>query len=120
MLPKNNEKGDSSNLIDEKSKELQVETRGDSQKEPSPIIGLYFLSLSLHQSSFEIENIPSQAKLLAWCSYDNKISIVEIETQQEFANFDGVKLNNSVSILQPFISDSIRSQYIKISAAILT
>ena len=103
MLPASNKKEDSSNLIDEKSKELQGETRGDSQKEPSPIIGLYFISLSLHQSSVEIENIPSQAKLLAWCSYDNnKISIVEIETQQEFANFDGVKLNETSGILQLF------------------
>ena len=42
---------------------------------------------------FEIENIPSKPKLLAWSSDENnKISIVEIETQQ-FANFDGVKLN---------------------------
>ena len=47
----------------------------------------------------EIENIPSQPKLLAWCSrMNNKIRIVEIEAQQEFANFDGVKLNNIASI----------------------
>ena len=68
---------------------------------------------------FEIENIPSKPKLLAWSADENnKISIVEIETQQEFANFDGVKLKKG-SIFLPFISDSIRSQYIK-SPTILT
>ena len=50
---------------------------------------------------------------------NNKISIVDLETKQEFANFDGVKLNKTGSIFSPFISDSIRSQYIK-DTAILT
>ena len=47
----------------------------------------------------EIENILSQPKLLAWSSYgSNKISIVELETKQEFADFNGVKPNKSDGI----------------------
>ena len=42
---------------------------------------------------FSIENFSSKPKLLAWSShYENNIEIVELETKQEFANFDGVKL----------------------------
>ena len=44
------------------------------------------------------EIAPVSSTLLAWSSELNKISIVELETKQEFANFDGVKLNNSNSI----------------------
>ena len=36
----------------------------------------------------------------------NKIRLVEIETRQEFANFDGVELSKAGSIFQPFILDS--------------
>ena len=50
---------------------------------------------------FEIENIPSQPKLLAWSSWmDNKINIAELETKQEFTNFDGAKLNKTDGIFQ--------------------
>ena len=56
---------------------------------------------------FEIENIPSKPKLLAWSADENnKISIVEIETQQEFANFVEVALKDTNGIFHSFILDS--------------
>ena len=102
MLPKHPEKEDSSNFVDKKSKQSQAEAQ---------IIGfLYFICeifVIFIWFFLKIENIPSQQKLLAWCSYkNNKISIVELETKQEFTNFDGAKLNKTNGILQPFISDS--------------
>ena len=42
---------------------------------------------------FQIENFSSKPS-----ERNNKISIAEIETQQEFANFDEVKPNNAGSI----------------------
>ena len=106
MLPTNNEKEDSCNLVDEKSKQLQSETRGDSLKKSLTIIGIIFFVVII-TSFFEIENISSQPKLLAWSSHwYNKINIVEIETQEEFANFEGVKLNNTGNIFQLFTFDS--------------
>ena len=42
MLPKNNEKGDSSNLVEEESKQLQDETQSGSPNKPSTIIGMIF------------------------------------------------------------------------------
>lgn len=40
-----------------------------------------------------IENAPPE--LLAWCPYDsNIINIVEIEKQQSYASFEGVKIIN--------------------------
>ena len=102
MLPK--PKRDSSDPVDEELESLQGETPRDSLKNFSTTIGIIFLSWSLHELIFEIENIPSQPKLLAWCSQgNNKISIVELETQQEF---DEVKLNKAGGIFQPFISHS--------------
>ena len=75
MFPKNQEKEDSSNLVDENSEQLQDKTHGDSRKQPSTIIGIIFCS-NHDTNLFWIENIPSQPKLLAWCSYkNNKISI---------------------------------------------
>ncbi len=36
-------------------------------------------------------------KLLAWCSYeDNKISIVELETKEEYTNFDGAQIESGI------------------------
>ena len=103
MLPKNSEKEDSSNFVDEKSKQLQDETLEDSLKKPSTIIGIIFFVVIIPWTFIEIENIPSQPKLLAWSSeWKNKISIVEIETQQEFANFDGAKLSKAGSIFLAF------------------
>ena len=44
----------------------------------------------------------SPPTLLAWSSqYSNKISIVELESKQEFSKFDGVKLKTSDGIF-PF------------------
>ena len=107
MLPTNQEIDDSSNLVDEKSMQLQDKTPGDSRKKPSTIIGIIFFVVIIAWPFFEIENIPSQPKLLAWSSWmSNKISIAEIETQQEFTNFDGVKLNYDSCIFQLFISQS--------------
>ena len=41
----------------------------------------------------------SPPTLLAWSSqYSNKISIVELESKQEFSKFDGVKLKTSDGI----------------------
>ena len=91
MLPKNNGKEDSSNLDGEKSKQLQGETHGDSLQKSLTIIGMIFFAVIITWTLFWIESIPSKPKLLAWCS--QRKSIVEIETQQESANFDGVKLN---------------------------
>ena len=45
MLPKNNGKEDSSNLDDEKSKQLQGETPGDSLKKSLTIIGMIFFAV---------------------------------------------------------------------------
>ena len=104
MLPKNNEKEGSSNLVDGKSKQLQDETSGDSLQKTLTTIGIIFFVVIITYEPFcEIENIPSQPKLLAWSSeWKNKISIVEIETQQEFANFDGAKLSKAGSIFLAF------------------
>ena len=60
---------------------------------------------------FGIEEASSTSPtLLAWSSSRNhKISIVELETNQEFANFEGVKLNtkNGISKLIIFTSHLI-------------
>ena len=61
-----------------------------------------FLSSSLHEHFFEIENISSKPKLLAWCSSNNKISVAELETEKEFTKFDGVKLSKTGVIFQLF------------------
>ena len=55
--------------------------------------------MNSYQSLLCIEAISSTSPtLLAWSSdFENKIRIVELETKQEFANFNGVKLNNSSS-----------------------
>ena len=104
MLPKNKEKEEPSNHAYEKSKQLRSETPGDSLEKSLTIIGIIsFLVIIYIDPFFEIDNISSQPKLLAWCSqWENKISIVEIETQQEFANFNGVKLNKTCGIFQLF------------------
>ena len=44
MLPKNQEKKDSSILVDEESKQPQGETREDSLKKSLTTIGIIFLS----------------------------------------------------------------------------
>ena len=100
MLPKTNEKEVSSNLLEEESPEASL-------KKPSTIIGIIFFCRDHYINPFEIENIPSQPKLLAWTSeVNNKISIVELETKQECANFDGMKLNlKTEGIYSPLISD---------------
>ena len=99
MLPKNNEKEDSSNLVDEESKQLQGETLGDSLKNSLTIISIIFFVVIITWTLFQIGKVSTQQKLLAWCSDTyNKIRIVEIETQREFANFDGVKLSKAASI----------------------
>ena len=37
------------------------------------------------------ESAMSSPSLLAWCSYDrNKIDIIDIDTKQSYASFDGV------------------------------
>lgn len=39
------------------------------------------------------ENIPLPPTLLAWCSMsDNNISIIDLESKQSYANFEGVQL----------------------------
>ena len=42
MLPTSNQKEDSFNLVDEKSKQLQGETPGDSLKKSLTIIGVIY------------------------------------------------------------------------------
>ena len=107
MLPTNQ---DSSNLVDEESKQPQGETQSCSPNKLSANIGIIFFVVIIYMIFYiflEIENISSKPKLLAWCSYrTNKISIVELETKQEFTNFNGVKLSKTGSIFQLFISDS--------------
>ena len=99
MLPTNNEKEDSSNLFYEKSKQAQDEMLGDSLEKPLVVIGILFFVVIITWTFFEIENIPSKPKLFAWSSKkNNKISIAEIETQREFTNFDGVRLNEIGSV----------------------
>ena len=45
----------------------------------------------------KIETRPS--KLIAWCSdQSNKISILNLDTKQEYVSFEGVKLNNNECI----------------------
>ena len=109
MLPKNQEKEDSSSLVYEELKQLQGETQSGSPNKASAIIGmrLYFVII-IYMNCFSIESTPSAPKLLAWCSgVNNKISIIELETKQEFVNFDGVKLSEKpYSIFQPLVSDS--------------
>ena len=77
MLPTNNEKEDSSNLDDEKSKQLHDEAREDSLKKLLTTIGIIVFVVIITWTLFEIDNIPSQRKLLAWSSSkNNKISIL--------------------------------------------
>ena len=118
MLPKNHEKEDSSNLVDEESKQPQDETQSGSSNKPSAITGIFALFILffiiIYLKFFSIESISCNPKLLAWSSYwDNKISIIELETKEEFANFDGVKLNEcGCSFLRSSLIQ-IRSQFIK-------
>ena len=79
-----------------------------SRNNTSALIGiiLSIFVIIIYINCFLIESIPSQRKLLAWSSrWNNKISIVEIEKKQQFAKFDGVKLNEGGSIFQLFNSD---------------
>ena len=93
MLSKNQEKEDPSNHVDEESKQLQGETQSGSPNRSSAITGIITaIFVIIITSFFEIENISPQPKLLAWSSDMNKIDVVELETKQEFANFDGVNL----------------------------
>ena len=105
MLPKNQEMEGSSNLVDEELKQPQGETQSGSLNKPSIVTGIIFFVVIITWTFLKIEDFPSQPKLLASCSmWSNTIRIVEIETQQEFANFDGVKLNIK-GIFQLFDSD---------------
>ena len=97
MLPKSN-KDSSSSLVAEASKQLQVEVQSTFINKSIESLGniLFYLSHLLLTSFwlFLIETIDATPKLIAWSSIlNNKISIVELDTKQEFANFDGVKLN---------------------------
>ena len=67
MLPKNNEKEDSSNLIDEESKQLQGETCGDSLKKSLTIIGIilpifFIVSHNNSHDSFFQQKTPLQGR----------------------------------------------------------
>ena len=105
MLPKS--KRDSFSLVDEGSDQLKGETQSVSSNKPSAIIGFIFFVVIITWTLFKIENISSKPKLLAWCSQrNNKISIVELETQQEFANFVEVALKDTNGIFHSFILDS--------------
>ena len=73
----------------------------------------YFLTSSffiiiIYMNCFcSTDNITSMTRLPVWSSIvNNNISIIDLETKQEIANFDGVKLKKIDSILQLFSSDS--------------
>ena len=111
MLQKNQENGDLFNLVDEKSKQLQGETREDSLKKSLTtagiILAIFIVFFCLHNVLCLLDKKYSKPKLLAWSSEENnKIRIVELETRQEIANSDRVKLNKTDDgILQLFISN---------------
>ena len=92
MLPKTQEIEDSSNLFEEEPKQLQGETQFGSPNKSSAIIGIIHpIFIFFRHNPCKTENLSSKPKLLAWCSHkNNKINIVELETKQDFANFDGV------------------------------
>jgi len=108
MLSKNQKKVDSSSLVQKKPNQSLGETQGGSRNKPSAIIGMIFFGVIITWVLFEIENIPSQLKLLAWSSYQsNKISIIELETKQEFAKFNGVQVGEDGGIFQSLIPNSL-------------
>ena len=100
MLPKGSEKESSSNLVKEESKHSESEKQSGPSNKPSAIIGTLF---SIHCSflySFGffvlIEDVTSKAKLLASASWmKNTIDIIELETKQKYATFDGVQLSET-------------------------
>ena len=51
MLPKNQEKEDSSSLVDEESKQLQGETQSGSPKKPSAISGIILFIVIIYMNS---------------------------------------------------------------------
>ena len=107
-FPKNQEIKDSSNPFEEESKQLQGETQIGSPNKPSAIIGIiHSIFIIFRHNHCKIESVSSMPEPFAWSSgMNNKINIVELETKQEFANFDGVKLKKPHGIFQLFISDS--------------
>ena len=64
------------------------------------------------------EVYPAYTTLLTWSSWkENKISVVEIETKQEYSTFDGVQPNETNGILflywkiQPIIVTYMNNKY---------
>src|SRR5690348_13908601 len=48
--------------------------------------------------------------LLAWCSYDNNmIKIIEVESKQEYATFDGVQLKDNSNFFYTFEISTVDS-----------
>lgn len=68
----------------------------------STLIYLFFMRLLRIE-----EESPASSTLLAWSSLlSNKIRIIELESKQEFANFDGVNLRKVERIFILIISGS--------------
>ena len=115
-----NEK-DKIQVLHEETKKVaeQKEEKGQTTVEESKTISSSitnirnYIELALHSNLYpvslnfllHIENVAP--KLITWCSYmTNKINIVEYETQQSYANLDGVRTHN-IGKIQIFESSSI-------------